>query len=185
MIRQPVFDFESNEKDKKERYKRRAFFAGLIFLFALLQNTPHILPGIFGAHALILIPLVVCLGMFEKAVIASLLGIFAGVLWDIHAAVADGFNALILMAFATLASILISYLMRNNIRTAMLLCICAVVIYSVLHWFIFVICTGATGGFITLITFYLPSAVYTLVFAPLIYILLRAVLRKLKEDGNR
>lgn len=171
-------------KEKKELLKRRGFFVLLIFLFALFQNTPHLFPSVFGAHALILIPLAVCLGMFEKAVIASVLGIFAGALWDINAAAADGYNAMVLMVFATLTSILISYLMRNNIRTAMLLCVCAVVIYSVLHWFFFVICSGATGGFITLITFYLPSVVYTLVFAPLIYILLRAVLRKLKEDGR-
>lgn len=167
--------------EKKVLYERRVLFAVLIIVFAMLQNTPHLLPSIFGAHALILIPLAVCLGMFEKAVVAAVFGMFAGIMWDITVASGDGYNAMFLMLFATTASALISYLMRNNISTALLLSFAAIVIYMLLHWFIFVVCSGATGGFVTLFTFYLPSAIYTAVFAPLIYILLRALLRKIKE----
>ncbi len=167
--------------EKKALYERRALFAVLLIVFAVLQNTPHLLPGILGAHALILIPLAVCLGMFEKAVVAALFGALAGVFWDVTVASGDGYNAMILMLFATISSVLISYLMRNNISTALLLSFAAIIIYMLLHWFIFVVCSGATGGFVTLFTFYLPSAIYTAVFAPLIYILLRALLRKIRE----
>lgn len=175
MKRQPL------SKKKKVLYETRALFGALIIIFALLQNTPHLMPSILGSHALILIPLVVCIGMFEKAVVAALFGTFAGVLWDITVAKGDGYNAMVLMLLATAASVLISYLMRNNISTALLLSLSAIVIYMLLHWFIFVVCSGAKGGFITLGTFYLPSAIYTAVFAPLIYIMLRAILRKIKE----
>ena len=171
MKRQPL------SKKKKVLYETRALFGALIIIIALLQNTPHLMPSIFGSHALILIPLVVCIGMFEKAVVAALFGTFAGVLWDITLAKGDGYNAMVLMLLATAASVL----MRNNISTALLLSLSAIVIYMLLHWFIFVVCSGAKGGFITLGTFYLPSAIYTAVFAPLIYIMLRAILRKIKE----
>ena len=66
--------------EKKVLYERRVLFAVLIIVFAMLQNTPHLLPSIFGAHALILIPLAVCLGMFEKAVVAAVFGMFAGIM---------------------------------------------------------------------------------------------------------
>ena len=36
--------------EKKALYERRALFAALLIVFALLQNTPHLLPGILGAH---------------------------------------------------------------------------------------------------------------------------------------
>ncbi|MBO4445347.1 MAG: rod shape-determining protein MreD [Clostridia bacterium] len=172
---------EPLSKKQKVLYETRTLFALLVLVCAMLQNTPHLTLTILGSHPLILIPLVVFIGMFEKAIVAALYGMFAGILWDVTVAAGDGYNALILMLFATVASVLISYLMRNNISTALLLSLSAIVIYLLLHWFIFVVCSGATGGFITLVTFYLPTAVYTAVFAPLIYILLRAVLRKIKE----
>lgn len=161
--------------------KRRVVFIASIVLIALLQNTPHVVPGIFGSHAFLLIPLVVCLGMFETNLVAALMGTLAGVIWDVTVATGDGYNAIMLMVFATATSLLISYLMRNNIVTALILSAAAIVIYCFFHWFIFVVCSGATGGFVTLFTFYLPSAIYTLIFAPLFYFVLRAFVRKIKE----
>lgn len=168
-------------KKKRALYIRRIIFVAAIILVALLQNTPHVMPGIFGSHAFLLIPLVVCFGMFETSLVAALMGALAGILWDVTVASGDGYNALILMLFATATSLLISYLMRNNISTALLLGAVAIVLYCLLHWFIFVVCSGATGGFVTLFTFYLPSAIYTFAFVPIFYIILRALLRKIKE----
>ncbi len=168
-------------KKKKALYIRRAVFILSILLIALIQNTAHLLPSIFGSHPFLLIPLVICLGMFETSLVAALMGALAGALWDVTVAAGDGYNALVLMLFATATSLLISYLMRNNISTALLLGGAAIVLYCILHWFIFVVCSGAQGGFITLFIFYLPSAIYTFVFLPIFYIVLRALLRKIKE----
>ena len=168
-------------KKKKALFIRRIIFVVAIVIAALLQNTPHLFPSIFGAHAFLLIPLVVCIGMFETDLAAALFGGFAGALWDVTLAKGDGYNALVLMCFATVTSLLINYLMRNNMSTALLISSAAIVLYSILHWFIFVVCSGATGGIVTLFSFYLPSTIYTFIFAPIFYIILRSVLRKIKE----
>lgn len=168
-------------KKKRALYLRRAIFIVAIILVALLQNTPHLMPSIFGSHAFLLVPLITCLGMFETSFVAALMGALAGVLWDVTIARGDGYNALILAIFATATSLLISYLMRNNLSTAALLGGTAVVLYSLLHWFFFVVCSGAKGGFLTLFTFYLPSTIYMLILVPIFYIALRALLRKIKE----
>lgn len=168
-------------KSKMNLYIRRVGFIFLILFVGVLQNTPHMFPTVFGAHAFLLIPTVVCIAMFERDLAATLMGIFAGAVWDATAARGDGFNALFLMIIATIVGLLINYLMRNNLSTALLLSAVAIVLYAVLHWFIFVICRGIVGGLLLFATFYLPSIVYTFIFTPVFYILMRKFLRKLKE----
>ena len=138
-------------------------------------------PTVFGAHAFLLIPTVVCIAMFERDLAATLMGIFAGAIWDATAARGDGFNALFLMIVATVVGLLINYLMRNNLSTALLLSSVAIVLYAFLHWFIFVICRGIEGRLLLFVTFYLPSIVYTFVFTPLFYVIMRKFLRKLRD----
>ncbi len=156
-------------------------FVLLIFFVAILQNTPHLFPAVFGAHAFLLIPLVVCIAMFERDLASTIMGIFAGALWDVYAAWGDGFNAMFLMLIATIVGLLINYLMRNNLSSAMLLGGVSIIAYIVIHWFIFIVCRGIAGAFKLLLTFYLPSAIYTVVFVPVFYIIMRTFLQKLKE----
>ncbi len=171
----------SLSQSKKNLYIRRLVFVVLILVAALLQNTPNLFPEFFGAPAFLLVPVVVCISMFERDLAATLMGIFAGALWDVTLARGDGYNALILMVISTLVGFLINYLMRNNLSTALLLGGVAILIYEVLHWLIFVIFSGVEGGAKLLIVFYLPSAVYTFLFVPILYFGMRTFIQKLKE----
>ena len=168
-------------KKKRALYTRRIVFLLGIFVVAMIQNTPHLFPTVLGARAFLLLPLVCCMAMFEQDLAAGLLGAFAGVIWDFTVASGDGYNAFILMIFAASISLLITYLMRNHLTTAMILGAIAILLYVILHWFFFVIASGAEGGFVTLFTFYLPSAIYTFIFVPIFYIVLRSFMRRIKE----
>ncbi len=172
---------ENMSKAKLNLYIRRVVFVLVIFFVAMLQNTPHLFPTIFGSHAFLLIPLVVCIAMFERDLASTLMGIFAGALWDVSAAWGDGFNAIFLMLIATIVGLLINYLMRNNLSSAMLLGGVSIIAYTIIHWFIFIVCRGIDGAFKLLLTFYLPSAIYTFLFVPVFYIIMRSFLQKLKE----
>lgn len=172
---------ESWSKKKRALYIRRIAFVIAILIIALIQNTPKLFPTILGFRAFLLIPLVICIAMFEKDLAAALMGALAGALWDITSATGDGFNALILMLLGAATSLLISYIMRNNLATALLLGGMAIAIYILLHWFFFVICSGAEGGFVTLFTFYLPSLIYSFIFVPIFYIILRSFIRKIND----
>ena len=52
---------------------RRTVFVILILITNILQNTRGWFPEIFSARAFLLIPLIVCLGMFEREVVGALL----------------------------------------------------------------------------------------------------------------
>lgn len=172
---------ENISKAKLNLYIRRIVFVLVIFFVAILQNTPHLFPEIFGAHAFLLIPLVVCIAMFERDLASTVMGVFAGALWDVPSSWGDGFNALFLMLIATAVGLLINYLMRNNLSSAMLLGGVSITLYALLHWFVFILCRGISGAFKLLLIFYLPSVIYTFIFVPIFYIIMRAFLKKLKE----
>ncbi|NLL63055.1 MAG: hypothetical protein GX241_02240 [Ruminococcaceae bacterium] len=166
---------------KKKVYIRRIVFVISIMIFAMLQNTPNMFPSIIGANAILLVPLVCCISMFENDLTATFFGIFAGVLSDIVVSMGDGFNAVFYMFMASTISILITYFMRNNLSTALLLCGCSILLYTFLHWLFFVIFRGVEGGGALFFSFYLPTAIYTFSFVPLIYFVLRTFLRNLRD----
>lgn len=169
-------------KENLHIYIRRAILAIIIIISAMLQNTAHLFPTIFGARAFLLIPVVVCISMFEKDVTAALFGAFAGMLWDMTSAVNDGFNTIFLMLIGSICGILVNFIMRNNMVTAMLLSSGALLLYSLSYWLIFVIARGVEGGASMFLTFFLPCSVYTLVFTPLIYLIIRLFMKKLRDS---
>lgn len=154
--------------NNKQKYIRFCIYALLITLVALIQNSPYILPEIFGARAFILIPLCVSIAMFEREIAAAVFGVFAGILWDI-CSVKDGFNSIVLLLICAVCSLLIIRLMRNNILTALVLGAGSLVSYCLIYIIINLFFSGATASIGQIFTFYLPSCIYTLAFVPVFY----------------
>lgn len=168
-------------REQKHRFWVRFFYTCLILLCSLLQNTGHLIPSVFGAHAWILVPLVVCISMFEHNLEATIFAVVAGALWDVYSAWGDGFHALMMFAISTSVALLLNYLMRNNLVTSLLLGAITVVFYGLVHWLIFVVIRGTGGAFHSLVTFYLPTMLYTYLFTPVFYILVRASLVSIRN----
>lgn len=159
---------------------RRAIFAVIILLAHIFQNTGGVFPEAFGIRANLLLPLVVCLGMFEREIAGAFLGLLAGVLWDTAAGLGDGYNALFLMLVGAACGLLINLLMRNNLMTALLLSAAVCTLYAVLYAVFFLLAEGVDSVGYLLIRYYLPSAAYTFVFTPFWYLAVRAVMRRTK-----
>lgn len=158
---------------KKRTYHTRIFYVVIILISVLLQNTPHLFPTIMGCHAWLLLPLVVCIAMFEKNWTTALFAILAGAFWDAAAGWGDGFHALFFLVTSTIICLLMTYLMRNNLVSALILSGSVIILYIVIHWLIFVIARHEPGGGMLFATFYLPSAAYTFLFTPIYYIVFR------------
>lgn len=168
------------KKEYLHIYIRRGVLALMILVAAILQNTAHMLPTIFGARAFLLIPVVVCISMFEKDVSSTIFGAFAGVLWDVSSCSSTGFNTIMMMIIATSCGFLIHYLMRNNMVTATLLTSVALIFYSLVYWLMFSVSDNASDNAFKLLTFFLPSCVYSLALMPPTYVIIRSFLKKLR-----
>ena len=67
-------------RSTKILFVRRTVFVLLILAVHILQNTRGLFPEIFGVKANLLIPLVICIGMFEREIAGAVLGMLAGIL---------------------------------------------------------------------------------------------------------
>ncbi|NLX93857.1 MAG: rod shape-determining protein MreD [Clostridiales bacterium] len=166
--------------ENKNIYIRRALYALLLLLTAVLQNTQGLFPEIFGVRAMLLIPAVVCIGMHERDVAGLFFGLFAGVLWDAFSAGPPNFNAIMLTVAGYVCGLLIGSIMRNNIMTALLLSTSFIFIYNTAYWLFAYVVKGYDNVFEVYLRFYLPSVLYTVFFMPIFYYLVRTV--KLKAS---
>lgn len=170
-----------NNKPKIIRY---AFYVGLIVVAVLLQNSRGAFPEIFGARAFVVLPLCVAIAMHEREIAAAVFGVVAGVMLDICTA-NDGFNSIVLLLLCVVCSLLISHFMQNNMVTSFVLAAGAISVYNILYVIVNLVLAGGGSPVRQLLLFYLPSAVYTMIFVPIYYFIVRWVWEKAEESGNR
>ena len=163
----------------KQLAKRRAAFALLVVLAALLQSTKGVLPVISGARAFLMVPLCMAIAMTETAVAAMLFGVLGGVLLDICSAGGDGFFAVTLCVLCFVCSTLVSFCFQNNLPACLLLNAAALLVCISAHWVLFVLFKGYEGAGGIFLHHYLAGAFYSLLFAPLAFWLVRAIKRAL------
>ncbi len=170
--------------DNKNLYIRRALFALLIVITAACQHTVGDDFSILGARAFLLIPLTVTIAMNEKSMGGLSFGLLAGVLWDAATVGGDGFYSVVLALAGFTAGVAVTYIVRNNILASLLLTAGACLFITVSYWFIFIFMRGYEGAFSLLLSFYLPSAVYSLAFTAVYYYLVKNII-KLTTDQKQ
>lgn len=169
------------ESQRKKLILRRTCLALILLPVSVIQNSDGFFPQFFGVRALLLIPFVVCIAMFERDICGMLLGLFSGALWDIFAS-GGSFNALYLTAVGFLCGTLINTIMRNNVVTASILSAIATLIYNIGYWFFHYVVVGLDSSAFMLLRYYLPSVLYTVVLVPLVFFIVRSVEKKFAEE---
>lgn len=169
------------EFDNKNVYIRRLCLAGIVLLTALLQNTEGLLPSVLGFRAMPLIPAVICIAMYERELPGMFFGVFAGLLWDSAARTGTNLNTILLTILAFVCGCLITHLMRNNILTALLLGGSATTVFLLFYFLKDFVFSGRLDGAYKLLTFYIPSAVYTVLFLPLLYYVIHLIEKKFAD----
>lgn len=165
-------------KENKNIYIRRLIFAVIILIISTLQNTSGLFPVIFGVRAMLLIPAVVCISMYEREIPGIFFGLFAGILWDSFSSGINSFNAIMLTIFGFICGALIGYIMRNNIVTALILTASSVTVYNTVYWLFAYVFKSYSGAGRVYLTFYLPSCLYTIILMPVFYYLTRFIVKK-------
>ena len=70
---------------------------------------------------------------------------------------------------------LVTYIARDIFITNFVSITVATVLYGFIYWLFFIIIKGVKGGEMTLVTFYIPCVIITIVLTPLIYLILRPI----------
>ncbi len=166
-------NFQSN----KLNYIRRGIFLFLIVLSSAIQHSGVLTPELFSAKAMLIIPALVAVSMFEKSMAGLLFGAVSGILWDFASAKGDGFFSVLLAITGYFICVLLTYFMRNNIYSAVIINAVCCVTVNIVYWLWFILAKGYEGAFSVLMSFYLPSALFTSLFIFIYYYLVSFVVK--------
>ena len=131
--------------NNKPIFIRFAIYALVLVVTVLLQNSRGAFPEIFGARALVVLPLCVVVSMHEREIASAIFGVVAGVLLDVCTA-NDGFNSVVLMLLCAVCSLLISHFMQNNVVTSLVLSAGTISIYNILYMIINIVFALKVGS---------------------------------------
>lgn len=165
----------------KKTIARRAILVGFVVITFLFQNTGGLFPAPFGIKALLLIPLTICISMFEREFAGIFYGLLSGALLDAFSAQSSVFNSLMLTIFGFAAGSLITYLMRNNLLCATMLTAVAACVYNVISFVVYSAFDSLDAPVATFFRYYFTSAVYTILLTPVYYFIVRAVSKHFKS----
>lgn len=159
------------------KYKWIRYFAYLIeiLVFSMVQETPGLLPELFGARPVLLIPIALCIALFESEKAAMSFGLLCGLFTDFSMGGVLGFHALLLTVICYTLGILAANLIRTNFLTALLVAISACGVIFLLQWVFFFLLFGYEDPVYALTAHYLPRFCYTVAFMPIAYYFNRAL----------
>jgi len=145
---------------------------GIYGLFLLgiyvLQTTPDFLQ-VFGIKPQLILPAVICIAMYEGEFIGGLFGVLGGLLCDMASNAIFGFYSIQLLVICVTVGLLIIYLIKNNELNALLLCAGVLLYFAVTEYFFYFGMWNYEGSWILLFRKMLPTAIYSLLFAPFFY----------------
>lgn len=166
-------------------YKQRTLKIAVYLLLttgaALIQNTAGLTLEIGGARCFLLLPVCMILGAGEDERFAAVTALIGGMLWDLSSAVHLGFNAIYMCIMCFFGAALITYIIRNTFITNFIFSTVFILLYCFLYWLFFIIIKDVRGAELSLFTFYLPSALYTILATPVIYFSLKPIKRALNK----
>ena len=165
----------------KKTVERRAILVALAVLTFIFQNTGGLFPSPFGIKILILIPLTICIAMFEREFAGIFFGLMSGVMLDAFSSQSVVVNSLFFTIIGFSAGALITYLMRNNLLCATILTAVASVFYTTLSFIVYSAFDPIEKPFVFYLRYYFASAILTVMLTPLYYVIVRAIFKEFKE----
>lgn len=159
--------------------------AVLVAFTAVAQHTDSAVPRLFSVPPMLLVPVVVSIAMFERSTVGMLFGAMAGILWDFAAVRGDGYFSVMLCAIGFLSGAAVTFLMRNNIYSALVLGGIATAVCNVGYWLIFILGKGYEGALSVLFSYYLPSVLYTMVFVFVYYYIVKFTVNLTAQKKKR
>lgn len=175
-------------RETREETRRRlraaikwALYAAIFLLFWLCQEFLFVRLPLFGLKPDFVPIFVVVVALFEGSAGGAVFGLVAGLVADYQNVRGDAFFAVALLLIGAATGAGSAYLLKKNIINALLLSLAASGTVTVLFYLLFYLLPGRAGP-VAFVTAALPQIVYSVAFAPLVYLLCRTVWRRFGEE---
>ncbi len=159
-----------------------AYVLELLVLF-MLQETPGLLPAVFGVRPVLIFPAVITIAMFEEELPAIAFGVVGGLFCDFGLSGIMGFHALVLAALCFFVSILSKVYLQVNLMTAVITGIWTIGLTVCAQWLFLYYFSYSMPGY-AFVHHYLPKYFYTMIFVPLVYLLNRGLSQAVRTQEN-
>lgn len=159
-----------------------AYTLELLVLF-MLQETPGLLPAIFGARPVLLFSAVITIAMFETEVPALAFGVLGGLFCDFGLSGTLGFHALVLGTLCFFISLLVRVYFQTNLATAIFTGVWSIALTVAAQW-VFLYALYYSQPVYALTHHFLPKYFYTLLFLPLLYFLNRGLSQAVRAQDS-
>lgn len=167
-------------RDLNRIIRSLAYVLELLVLF-MLQETPGLLPHVYGVRPVLVLPAAVVIAMSEDETTAMAFGVAAGLFCDFGYSGVLGFHAMVMAVLCFMVSLLVRAFLQVNPVTAVLAGAVALGIAFGAQWLFFYYFRYSSPGY-ALRIHYLPKYLYTLIFVPLLYLLNRALAEALPSN---
>ncbi len=149
-----------------------------IIMFYLLDSTEILTLKIGTAHPILLIPLLVAVSMAAREWVGLIFGCMTGFLLDITAANTYCFNLVLFSLIGCVCGLFCSYLVNDNIYSALVLSLCSSFAYFIIKWLVFFVFVGNPESLVYLVNHTLLSAIYTSLFIIPFYYIIHFISKK-------
>lgn len=139
----------------------------LIIIYAL-QTTPRLFQ-IFGIKPILILPLIVCISMYEGIMPSAIFSMIAGLLWDISSDKLFGFNAVILLSCSVLITLICIFYLHTKLLNSMAFCLVTALLQGLLDFLFYYAIWKYDNVSIILVKDILPTILYTVILTPLFY----------------
>ena len=150
----------------KQRYCFPLIKYSLYILLLCLSYVVSSSPGLSFKPILVL-PMVVCIAIYEGEFVGGLYGALAGVLLDYGAMTLFGINAMLLLVLGCAAGLISLYLLRSSVLSSLILTGAVALIQGLVSFFLLYGIWRLSGASMLLWRRFLPTALLTVITAPL------------------
>lgn len=164
---------------EKRRWTVRLCVLLLLAVTALLRSGGLPFFGSIGG-AFLVVPLLICLSLFETELASVLFGLAAGALWDYSSALPDGWMTLFCGVAGFLCAVSVRFFIRRKLTSALVGSALFLAVVSLL--FSFSASQGLADANILFLYYYLPCAVCAMCFVPIDFYIVKRLYRDRNED---
>src|SRR5699024_622175 len=140
----------------------------LVILF-MIQETPGILPPIFGVRPLVTLALAVTVSLIEPELFSMGFGILVGITMDLGVGLPMGTCGVILAVICCFISALAKRKIHVTLGSAIITAVWCLAVLVVLLWLCDYVFMGYSQIYTAFLNHYLPVYLYTILVMPLVY----------------
>lgn len=175
----------SGNKIKSKSQMRKGILKWFIYCFLMLLFYTLMRSGAFDIwQPFLIIPLAVSVALRERELPSCIFAMFCGYFIDISCRFIFGFSAVWLMAVCLAASLLSRNLIRINLVNFMLIDIFAVMLEFSMDYLFNVLIWDTPNRIVILERNIFPAVISTILFSPLVYLLIKPVYNKLGDTSS-